>query len=278
MSLKVHTLSIRYILTFSLLVILPVFVFSFLINISYGRYQRDLSKIQMQETVNQMAENLNNEIASVSILSSALIHNDSFREVCDRYDEARSPGDLYLQSEAMDLELSNLFLYTNKVGILYVYTRNKPVFLFRNFPMIKDLPEDPVPDESLENAIKSDPGSIQISDDFFSLYPVDAGISETREPMLTLAIRPKDLRTGTSIDKIMFAYKIKIFDQIYNNSSVKQFSYISDSKGHILLKSHWHTQSEDFLHSESSGLGKEKRWLVLTSGINNTGWILHPCH
>ncbi|MDC7240735.1 MAG: hypothetical protein PQJ50_10275, partial [Spirochaetales bacterium] len=103
MSLKIHTLTIRYIITFSLLILLPVFLFTFISSIAYSRYQRDLSKIQMQETVNQMADNLNEEIAQVSILSSALIQYDSFRRVCDLFDLAETQKDIYLQSETLDL-------------------------------------------------------------------------------------------------------------------------------------------------------------------------------
>ncbi len=270
MHLKVHTLSIRYILTFSLLVILPVLLYTFVSSLNYSRYQRDLSRLQLQQNVNQMAENLNDEIASALILSSALIHNENFREVCDLYDAATAPRDIYLQSEAMDLELSNLFLYTSKRGIIHVYTRNRPVFLFRNFPMSRNLPNGPLPEQAMQKEVEMTPGAMQVSDDFFILYqniqPRDA-----KEPMLTLGIQPRVRGVGTSINKIIFSFKIQIFERIYNNSSRHQFNYITDSSGNILLS----PESENGLDLMTGDEREESGWLILKSPISNTGWTLY---
>ncbi len=273
MNLKIHTLSIKYLLSFLLLVIAPVFIFTFITSVTYSRYQSDLTKIQMQETVNQIASNLNNEIASVSILSSALIHNDNFKVVCDLYDSAVDPQDIYRQSEALDLELSRLFLYTSKVGIVFVYTRNKPVFLFRNFPMIANLPENPLPDERLLKSVEETRGVVHISDDFFNIYRNSPGESE--DPLLYLAVHPGPTENGLSIEKVLFAYKIKILNKIYSSSSLQQFSYLTDAEGNVILAPQGNSMVDSLENPESNGKTDRSRWLVLTSTIESTDWTLH---
>ncbi|MDC7240290.1 MAG: histidine kinase, partial [Spirochaetales bacterium] len=56
------------------------------------------------------------------------------------------------------------------------------------------------------------------------------------------------------------------------NSSDRQFSYITDSEGKILLRPWSNRHLDEMLEKNSL---ETDRWLVLNAGIDNTDWVLH---
>lgn len=275
MNLRVHSLSIRFLLFFFVLVILPVFLFIILVNHSYSKYQGSMMELQLQETLEQMAVNLDEEIAAVSILSSALSHNAEFLKVCDGYDAAVESMEVYNLYEEMDRQLSNLFLYTNKTGLIFVYTRNKPPYPFGNFPLKSSLRNLPEPRAGLLESLDGDAGMIRFSGDFFALYDVGTPHQDRFPPLMTMVIQPNERGAGYSVIRLLFAYKLKLLEQIYRDNSLRQFAFLTDEEGHILLEPLSHGRAGELWDSFKKGDIDRSRWMLLSEDIPSSGWHLH---
>lgn len=268
-----HTLTIRYLITFSFCIIIPVIFLVIGINIIYIKSQRKITGIQMQETVNQTSESLGNEISKLKILSSALSHNSTFVEYAFDYIHENDPRKQYILTEKIDLELSRLFLYTNKVGLICVYFKDEPTIMFRNSPLYQHLIKAPKLNKKLIGDIMEREGILQVDNDFYSIFSKDRqAIIQKEEPHLSLAIKPKG--EVDFIDKIFFSYPVKQLSSISAKSTISRFSFIVDN-GEVILQPKNHNISKVLINRKKNGTLNNKRWILLSSNIPYTSWTLY---
>jgi two-component system, sensor histidine kinase YesM len=269
MQIRIHKLSLNYLITFSLMVLLPFFLFGYFINYYYGHYLINEMEHRMSETVSQVAQNLENEISNVSILSSSLVHNSEFLAACSGFNNAVDPGESYLHQEEMDVHLSNLFLSTNKIGSIYIYTENKKPFLFKNFPVHDNSLSLIQPDiDSMVNNYLTN-NVIQIQDQFFSLYKEN---NPRKEPLLTLVVKPDiaPLSEG-DIQALLFSFRVNLLKQLYRQKTEHGYVLITNSSGDILLSNTLTDLAAELLHQTDES---SKKWVTVSARIHATDWTV----
>jgi len=268
--IKIHKLSFRYLLTFSLMVLLPFFLFGFFINYYYGRYLIDGMEKRMSETAYQVAQNLENEIRNVSILSSALVHNPDFLKACSSYSRAETAADTYLFQEVLDFHLTNMFLYTNKIGSVYVYIKNKPPYIFRNYPAENNLPTSIDLDSQAFREIKNDRNVIHIEDNLFRMYSRDY---KDKEPLLSLLVNPEEEPYGRDLTAVLFAFRVDVLKQLNRLSPTIRKVILTDKNGGILLKNISDRDAEGILAQKERASGN-KGWVLASAKIPSTKWTI----
>lgn len=263
MGIKIHKLSLNYLLTFIFMVLLPFFLFGFFINYYYGRYLIDSMENRMSETVHQVAQNLENEIVNVSILSSALVHNPDFLQACSGYRTAATPGESYFFQEELDFHLSNLFLYTNKIGSVYVYVKDREPFLFRNFRAQNSFPDSIDLDNTAFSNIQENGNVIQIQNDLFRLYSENY---RDQEPLLSLLVNPEGEPFGDDVSAVLFAFRVDVLKQLNRISPLDKQIILTDLDGNILLSNVSDEISGEILSHKS------QKWVFASASIPSTDW------
>ncbi|MGL1890390.1 MAG: histidine kinase [Spirochaetaceae bacterium] len=266
MKFKIHKLSFKYLITFSLCIMIPVTLTVVGINLVYIRSQQNLYHVQMQETVNQMSQNISNEVISLSILSSALSHNKEFLKHCVEYSKEKDKEKLYDLYNLIDLELSRLFLYTNKVGFITVYINGKPPFMYKNSPLFTNVGKPPIIDQVFLDNLEETPRRLKLFDNLFTIID--------KTPHLSFALDLKGTTHYEFIDKIVFSYPINLLMDITKNSSLDQFLYITSNLGDVILDPNGHNLSNDLNNKRKNSVIDKKNWILLDSAILSTTWTL----
>jgi len=257
-------------MTFSLMVLLPFFLFGFFINYYYGRYLIDGTEQRMSETVYQVAQNLENEIRNVSILSSALVHNPDFMKACSGYSRASTAAESYLYQEELDFHLTNMFLYTNKIGSVYVYIKNKSPYIFRNYPAENNLPSSIDLDSQAFTEIREDKNVIHIQDNLFRMYSRDY---RDQEPLLSLLVNPEEKPYGQDLNAVLFAFRVDVLKQLSRLSPDVRKVILTDRNGNVLLKNISDEDAAGIL-SQRSNARENKGWVLVTARVPSTKWTI----
>ncbi|MDC7233036.1 MAG: sensor histidine kinase [Spirochaetales bacterium] len=269
MQIRIHRLSLNYLITFLLMVMLPFFIFGYFINYYYGRYLIQQMEQRMSETVVQVARNLEDEINNISILASSLVHNSEFLEAAASYSRATGPEQLYLGQEAMDFHLSNLFLSTNKIGSIYIFTKNKAPYLYKNFPVHTNSPAIIEPD--IDSWMSSDlkHNVIQIQDEFFTLA---GGEIPGKEPLLTLLVRPQNRPVSSEeVKAFLFTFRMNLLKQMYNQNTSQGYGAITNRSGDILLGNAENEKTRQILDQDDR---TGRKWIRVSAPIHTTGWTV----
>ena len=277
MKLTPSRLSYRYLLNFLLFIIIPVMILLFLISSYYTRITLEQSEQRMEKTVSGMAVNLDNEIKNMFILTSALSHNQAFLERCRTFNGSKNPSEYYQNMNALDQEVTNVFHYTNKIGLLNIFFTKQQAYRFQNFPIVNEISLPNAFMYSLQKRIVSLSNLVYVDNNLFSLS--ESFDPEFNDPLLTLLVKPVDYGIDADVEMITFSLRIKLFQDIYNELSKETFSFVTDAQGGLLLGSMHHGLSESILAKlgggETGTILTVDDWLLTRAQIPATGWYIY---
>jgi two-component system sensor histidine kinase YesM len=252
------------------MVMLPFFLFGFFINYYYGRYLIESMENKMSETVHQFAQNLENEIIGVSILSSALVHNPDFLRACSGYNDASAPKEIYYYQEELDFHLSNLFLYTNKIGSIYIFVKDRNPYQFKNYPAQNKMPETIQLDSLAYTEVEQKGNVIKIQNDLFHLFGEN---QEKNEPILSLLVNPEEKPYGENVTAVLFAFRVDLLKQLHKMDPQERKVILTDRDGNILLKNSSDETSQEILYQKEMK-PENKKWVLTSARIPSADWYI----
>lgn len=261
-----HKLSINFLLNFSGMVLIPFFLFGVFINYYYARLLIDNTLEKMTETADQIAENIDQEIRNISILSSSLIHNKEFQKACRDYTEGEDAGDYIQFHTDLDLHINNLFSYTNTLGSVNVFVDGRKSYEFLNHPSRSIPVESDYYANLLKQREESNRNVISIENDLFA---VTDNRNTNRYPIMTLAVFPRENSYGDSIPVILFRYQLKFLKELERLPADERGIIIIDKDRNILLTNLEDRETVEVLNPERS-----RSWIKAEGDISITEWTV----
>ena len=272
----------RFYLAFILLIFLPGVLVSIILSRLYISALYATVSRQTEAVITQVAQSIRGEADGVSILASALYHDQELRTLADEYARAGSGGERFLASTRLDDKLVSFFTYSNRVGAVVLYMRHGGVYYYSNYPNIRSVGGI---DRSIYAEAKKDPGKVFLLD---SLTGVAGNIGE--KFMLSVAVCPSPGEYDTDLDAILVMFRVPYFDSLVSRPETETASdvVIYSRDGRVLLTSLPSSVTEEHLaglvppRADSEGAAATFRkvrlegrsWLAGSLRMESTGWTI----
>ena len=267
-------------LAFILLVFLPGLLVSVVLSRLYISALISTVSRQAEGVINQVAQSIRAETDGVSILASALYHDIELRELADNYARAEGSGARYLAATRLEDKLVSFFIYSNRVGAVFLYMRNGTVYSYWNYSNIRSGGID----HSVYDAAKRDPGKVFLLD---SLTGAVGSVGE--KFMLNVAVCPPASEYDTSLDAILVMFRVPYFDSLVPGRTGSDV-VIYGRDGSVLLSSLPATAAPERLallvppHDGGASRGETpsfrqvafggRSWLASSLRMESTGWTI----
>jgi two-component system sensor histidine kinase YesM len=128
----------RYFIAFTCIIAIPIFLaFVLFFQMFETTLVENLSK-QSLEATKQVAQGIDEEAKRIALLTSALANNEEFLSLVYTYNLSTDSEEAYLASRRISEQLDTLFNYTNQVGAVFFFLKDKDMLYHRNFPISLD--------------------------------------------------------------------------------------------------------------------------------------------
>ena len=237
---------------------------------------------QTEAVITQVAQSIRSEADGVSILTSALYHDQELRTLADRYARAEGSGERLLASTRLDDKLVSFLIFSNRVGAVVLYMRHGGVYYYSNYPNIRSVGGI---DRSVYAEAKKDPGKVFLLD---SLTGVAGNIGE--KFMLSVAVCPSPGEYDTDLDAILVMFRVPYFDTLMSRPQAETASnvVIYSRDGRVLLTSLPASVTEEHLaalvpaRTDPEGDAatfhsvtlEGRSWLASSLRMESTGWTI----
>jgi len=269
---------------FVLLVFLPGLLVSVVLSRLYISALISTVSRQAEAVIGQVAQNIRAETDGVSILASALYHDNELRALADRYAQVEGRGERLLLANRLEDKLVSFFVYSNRVGAVFLYMRNGIVYSYWNYSNIRSGGGI---DHSIYAPAKRNPGKVLLLD---SLSAVAGSVGE--KFMLSVAVCPAASEYDTSLDAILVQLRVPYFDSLVSRpeSQTGNEVVIYGRDGRVLLSSLPATAAPERLAllvpplQAGEGRGETtsfrqvafggRSWLASSLRMESTGWTI----
>jgi two-component system sensor histidine kinase YesM len=225
------TIARRFLMIFLLTVVIPVSVIGILVaRISERLLLRDASRRTLQ-TLEQIAHGIDEEAKRISLLAAALALDGQFTDYGVGYNQAVDGASEYGWSRRMEQHLNSFFNYSNKIGAVVVFFRDKDPYVYRNSSF---LFETALEKEDWYRKVLQEKSRTRILPDLRS-----HSISSANRPVLSVAVCPGEEVYRRGLEVLVVSFKVSYFDQLQNGESlgVGEELYLVNPAGQVLLSS-----------------------------------------
>jgi len=221
----------RFFLVFLLVVAVPVIVIGIAVTLGYRRFSLDLAAGRINQTLSQLTQSIDEEIRRTTLLTATLSTDSRFSKVVERFAQSTTPKESYAASQLMEDRLSSFFNYTNKIGVVALYMRGLPVFLYRNN---WQLFERPMQRTAWFETVTGRPNSTVILDDLDSY-----SLKQSRRPLLKVAVCPSAAALAHGFEALVVAFRVPFLDTIsdYEFASSNEELILADENARVILSS-----------------------------------------
>jgi two-component system sensor histidine kinase YesM len=226
------TIARRFLLVFLLTIVIPIAAIGILLaRINERILLRDASRRTLQ-SLEKVAYGIDEEAKRISLLAAALAHDVQFADYAAGYDQAQDSASRYAWSRRMEQHLDSFFNYSNKIGAVVVFFRNKAPFVYRNnWFLFERAPEKgdwfrEVVREKSRTRILPDLSGHSIS-------------SVNNLPVLSVAVCPEEQVYRRGLEALVVSFKVSYFDQLLSGEGFRpgEDLYLLNSAGRVLLSS-----------------------------------------
>jgi two-component system sensor histidine kinase YesM len=221
----------RFFLVFLLVIAVPVVVLGIAVTVGYRRFSLDLAAGRINQTLTQLTQGIDEEVRRTALLTATLSTDEKFSAAGESYAQSRTPKQGYEASQVVGDRLAAFFNYTNKIGVVALYMRGLPVFLYSNNAKMF---ERPMPRTAWFEAVTRHPDSTFILDDLDS-YSLGA----SRRPLLKVAVCPNAHALARGFEALVVAFRVPILDEItdYEFASSSEELILVDADKRVILAS-----------------------------------------
>ncbi len=214
------TLNRRFNLVFILLVALPISGVCLLLSWLYMNALLDTVSGQTQELQEQIAENVDKELNSVTVLAATLLYDKTLGEAARVYSSSRLGSPRIAANWQMTERLNSIFNFANRTGAIVVYLKDNTSIVANNYPNIQSFV---LSDKAAFREAKANPGTVVIADSLSGL--TDNG---SHNFILSALVCPKPDNTS-GLDAILVMFRLPYLDQL------AAFSFRQNTSGLLII-------------------------------------------
>lgn len=196
----------RYLFAFTFIIAIPIFLaFVLFFRMFEKTLIENLSK-QSLEATKQVAQGIDEEAKRIALLTSALANNKEFLSFVYEYSMSPKSHETYLASRRISEQLDTLFNYTNQVGAVFLFFKDKDILYHRNFPISLDYQYK---QEDWYQKVIDERGKTHILQTF-SLHKEEniGGV------FITCAICPGKEALKNGLEMIILSFKSRVYSEI----------------------------------------------------------------
>jgi two-component system, sensor histidine kinase YesM len=221
----------RFFLVFLLVIAVPVVVLGIAVTVGYRRFSLDLAAGRINQTLTQLTQGIDEEVRRTALLTATLSTDTKFSAAGELFAQSRTQKQSYEASQLVSDRLASFFNYTNKIGVVALYMRGLPVFLYRNN---SQLFERTMPRTAWFDTVTRRPDATVILDDLDSY-----SLTASRRPLLKVAVCPSAEALGHGFEALVVAFRVPILDVItdYEFASSSEELILVDAAERVILSS-----------------------------------------
>ena len=214
----------RFFFVFLLVIAVPVLVLGIGVTVAYRQFALDLAAGRIAQTLSQITLGIDEEVRRTTLLTATLSTDTQFADAVERFAGSSSPRLAYDASKQMTERLAAFFNYSNKIGAVALYLRDRPVFLYGNNGQ---LFERPMSRGGWFDEVTRVPNLTLVLDDFnpYSLRP------ETRRT-LKVAVCPSAGALKRGFEALVVAFQVPFVD------TISEYEYAKENEELILVDEH----------------------------------------
>ena len=260
----------RFFLVFLLIVAVPVIVIGIAVTVGYRRFSLELASGRIGETLSRLTESIDEEVRRTTLLTATLSTDTRFSADVERFARSTTATDSYAASQLMEDRLSSFFNYSNKIGVVALYLRGLPVFLYRNN---WQLFARPLQKTGWFPLVTGQPNTTVILDDLDSYSLIRQG------PLLKVAVCPSADALAHGFEALVVAFRVPFLDTIadYEFAASNEELILVDSNARVILSSsaaRMGTTLEPALLKPAVLRRGGTTFLVSQAAIPSAGWTL----
>jgi two-component system sensor histidine kinase YesM len=225
------TIARRFLLVFLLTIVIPIATIGILLaRINERILLRDASRRTLQ-SLEKVAYGIDEEAKRISLLAAALAYDTQFVDYAAGYNLAEDSVSRYAWSRRMEQHLDSFFNYSNKIGAVVVFFRNKAPFVYRNSPF---LFERALEKDDWFREVVREKSRTRILPDLSS-----HSISSANLPVLSVAVCPEEPIYQRGLEALVVSFKVSYFDQLLSGEGFRtgEELYLLNPAGQVLLRS-----------------------------------------
>lgn len=210
MMLGAPTLSRRFAAAFILVVAIPSVAVAIALSHVYLSALHDTLTRQADLTAEQVAGHIRDDTDNVTLLASALIHDEDLGQLAAAYSKAGGRRGFYVASRRLDEKLVGFFRYTRQVGAIVLFLKGGGSYVYSNYPNLRGL--SGIGRDVFKEA-QANPGRVFLID---RLDGVAANVGARN--MITLAVcsLPTD---ETPLEAILVTFRMPYLDEVVDRWS-----------------------------------------------------------
>jgi two-component system, sensor histidine kinase YesM len=127
-----NTMVRRYLLSFTLIIAIPIFL---ILVVFFRMFEATLVEHlsnQSLDTMSQVAQGIDEEAKRIALLASALANDEELLALVYAYSRATNRAEAFQASRQLSKQLDTLFNYTNQVGAVFFFFKEKDILYHRN--------------------------------------------------------------------------------------------------------------------------------------------------
>ena len=222
------SLNRRFNTVFALLVALPLVLAFLLMSWLYMSALLGTVSNQTQELMEQIAQTIETELNSVSVLAATLDYDEELKDAANDWADGATNQEKIAATWRMTKRLGSIFTVANRFGAIAVSMKDGTVLPVSNYPNIRSFQ---LADTVLRQA-KSRPNEVVIADSL-------SGVSDNGGGrfILSAIISPGRDQGGRAIDAILVMFRVPYLDQFtgLTDSTKKAGLTILGRSGQLLL-------------------------------------------
>jgi two-component system sensor histidine kinase YesM len=233
------TIARRFLLVFLLTIVIPIGIMGILLaRINERILLRDASRRTLQ-SLEQVAYGIDEEARRISLLAAALAHDVQFADYAAGYNQAKDGASQYAWARRMEQHLDSFFNYTNKIGAVVVFLRNKDPYVYRNSPLLFQTVLEK--GEWFREVVR-EKSRTRILPDLSS-----HSIGSVDLPVLSVAVCPEERVYARGLEALVVSFKVSYFDQLASGEGFRpgEELYLVNPAGQVLLRSLPEQAAED---------------------------------
>ncbi len=260
----------RFFIVFLLAIAVPVLVIGIAVLVAYRRFTLELAVNRAVQAVATLAQGIDEEIRHTALLTATLSTDQRFVQSAVQLNERRGKSREYEAAARVQDRLSAFFNYTNKIGAVLLYFRDRPVLLHRNSALLFERPLDRGEWYAI---VKEKPDATVTLGDLDS-YSLRSG----SRPLLKVAVCPSRDSLAAGFEAMVVAFRVPFLDRIAESGlGGSEELLLADGNGRIILSpdpERIGAQIDSSLLTPSTFSRGRSTLIASSASIASAGWTL----
>jgi len=199
------SLNRRFNMVFTLLVAVPLSLAFLLMSWLYMKALLETVSNQTQELMEQVAQTIENELNTVSVLAATLNYDDELRDAANAWADHPTGPQRIAATWKMTARLGSIFTIANRFGAIAISMKDGTVLPVSNYPNIRSFQ---ITNQAVYQQARAHPNQVVIADSLSGVTDNGGG-----RFILSALITPSPDLGGRAIDAILVMFRVPYLDQ-----------------------------------------------------------------